>query len=61
MAVGGEGVAVQENRPLPGVEGRVRAAEVSYKNGNARIQYDPTQTNLDQIKSAISATGYKAK
>jgi mercuric ion transport protein len=39
----------------------VRAAEVSYKNGNARIQYDPIQTNLDQIKSAISATGYKAK
>lgn len=39
----------------------VRAAEVSYKNGNAHIQYDPTQTNLDQIKGAIKATGYKAK
>lgn len=39
----------------------VRAAEVSYKNGNARIQYDPTQTNLDKLKNAISATGYKAR
>lgn len=42
---------------IPGV----RSAEVSYKNGNARIQYDPTQTSLDKIKSAISSTGYKAK
>jgi mercuric ion transport protein len=39
----------------------VRAAEVSYKNGNACIQYDPTQTNLDKLKNAISATGYKAR
>lgn len=39
----------------------VRSAEVSFKNENARIQYDPTQTNLDQIKSAINSTGYKAK
>lgn len=39
----------------------VRSAEVSFKNGNARIQYDPTQTNLDKIKSAINSTGYKAK
>ncbi|MBS1806622.1 MAG: cation transporter [Acidobacteria bacterium] len=39
----------------------VRTAEVSYKNGNARILYDPAQTNLDQIKSAITSTGYKAK
>jgi mercuric ion transport protein len=38
-----------------------RVAEVSYKNGNARIQFDPTQTNLNQIKSAITSTGYKAK
>ena len=39
----------------------VRFAAVSFKNGNARIQYDPTQTNLDKIKSAINSTGYKAK
>ena len=39
----------------------VRSAEVSFKNGNARIQYDPTQANLDKIKSAINSTGYKAK
>lgn len=39
----------------------VRSAEVSFKNGNARIQYDPTQANLDKIKSAINSTGYRAK
>lgn len=39
----------------------VRSAEVSYKKGNARIQYDLAQTNLDKIKSAINSTGYKAK
>jgi copper chaperone CopZ len=39
----------------------IHSAEVSYKNGNARIQYDSLQTNLDKIKSAITATGYKAK
>lgn len=39
----------------------VRSAEVSYKQGTARVQYDPTQTNLDKIKSAINSTGYKAK
>ena len=39
----------------------IHAAEVSHKNGNARIQYDPAQTNLNKIKDAINSTGYKAK
>jgi copper chaperone CopZ len=39
----------------------VRSAEVSFKQGTARIQYDPAQTNLDKIKSAVNSTGYKAK
>jgi copper chaperone CopZ len=39
----------------------VRSAVVSFKNGNARVEYDPAQTNLDKIKSAINSTGYKAK
>ena len=39
----------------------VRSAEVSFKQGTARIQYDPAQTNPDKIKSAVNSTGYKAK
>jgi len=39
----------------------VRNADVSYKRGNARVEYDPKQTNQDQIKRAINSTGYKAK
>ena len=39
----------------------VRAADVSYKRGNARIEFDPKRTNIDQIKRAIDSTGYKAK
>lgn len=39
----------------------VHSAEVSFKQGTARVQYDPAQTNLDKLKSAINSTGYKAK
>ncbi len=39
----------------------VHSALVSFKNGNAGIQYDLAQTNLDKIKGAINSTGYKAK
>jgi copper chaperone CopZ len=38
----------------------VRAIEVSYKRGDARIEYDPKQINAEQIRRAIDATGYKA-
>ncbi len=39
----------------------VRAADVGYKQGNARIEFDPKRTNIDQIRRAIDSTGYKAK
>jgi len=39
----------------------VRNADVSYKRGDARIEFDPKQTNVEQIKRAINSTGYKAK
>jgi copper chaperone CopZ len=39
----------------------VRMADVSYKRGEARIEFDPKRTNLDQIRRAIDSTGYKAK
>ncbi len=44
-------------RQTPGV----RAADVSYKRGDARIEYDPKQTNVGQIRLAIDSTGYKTK
>lgn len=39
----------------------VRAADVSYKRGDARVEYDPKMTSVEQIKHAINSTGYKAK
>ncbi|MCA1593366.1 MAG: cation transporter [Acidobacteria bacterium] len=39
----------------------VRAADVSYQRGVARVSYDPRQTDINQIKRAISSTGYKAR
>ncbi len=39
----------------------VRSADVSYKRSDARVEFDPKRTNIDQIKRAIDSTGYKAK
>ncbi len=39
----------------------VRSADVSYERGNAQIDFDPQQTDMNQIKRAIDSTGYKAK
>ena len=39
----------------------VRSADVSYKRGDARVEFDPKQTNVEQLKRAIDSTGYKAK
>lgn len=39
----------------------VVSADVSYQRGDARVEYDPTKANIDQIKRAINSTGYKAK
>ncbi len=39
----------------------VRSSDVSYKRGDARVEFDPKQTSVEQIKRAISSTGYKAK
>ncbi|MCA1603332.1 MAG: cation transporter [Acidobacteria bacterium] len=39
----------------------VRSGDVSYKRGDARVEFDPKRTNIDQIKRAIDSTGYKAK
>ena len=42
---------------IPGV----RAADVSYRRGDADIKYDPKQTDIGRIKRAIDSTGYRAK
>lgn len=39
----------------------VRNVDVSYKRGDARVEFDPKQTNVEQIKRAINSTGYKAR
>jgi Cu+-exporting ATPase len=38
----------------------VKSAEVSYEKGEAVVVYDPGATNLEAIRAAIDATGYKA-
>lgn len=39
----------------------VHTADVSYKRGDARVEYDPKKTSVQQIKRAIDSTGYKSK
>ncbi len=39
----------------------VRRAEVSYKNGEAVVEYDPKLTAPDKLRAAIDETGYKVK
>jgi copper chaperone CopZ len=39
----------------------VRSADVSYERGEARVEYDAKQTDVDRIKRAIDSTGYKTK
>lgn len=39
----------------------VRRAEVSYKSGEAVVDYDPTLTAPDRLRAAIDETGYKVK
>jgi copper chaperone CopZ len=39
----------------------VRNVDVSYKRGDARVEFDPKRTSVEQIKRAINSTGYKAK
>ena len=39
----------------------VLRAEVSYKNGEAIVDYDPKLTAPDKLRAAIDETGYKVK
>jgi len=39
----------------------VHSADVSYKRGDVRVEYDTRQTDVNQIRRAIDSTGYKAK
>lgn len=39
----------------------VRSADVSYKRGDVRVEYDKHQTDVNQIRRAIDSTGYKTK
>lgn len=39
----------------------VRSADVSYERKNAKVVYDAKETDITEIKQAISSTGYNAK
>lgn len=48
------------NAALANTQG-VRSSDVSFERGNVRVQYDPRQTDLNQIRRAIDSTGFKTK
>jgi copper chaperone CopZ len=39
----------------------VREAAVSYQRGDARVTFDPQQTDAQRIRGAIDSTGYRAR
>jgi copper chaperone CopZ len=39
----------------------VRSADVSYKRGDVRVEFDRKRTNTDQIRHTINSIGYKAR
>lgn len=45
---------------LLAVEAGVKASAVSFKEGRARVLYDPAQTDQSQLIAAIEKGGYKA-
>lgn len=53
-----EGCA-QTIKTLVSAEPGVRAATVSFKEGEARVLYDPQATNEDRVIGAIEKPGYR--
>ncbi len=53
------GGCAQVLRALLGTERGVAEADVSYKNGEARIVYDPRLTGADLLVQTIESIGYK--
>ena len=51
------GCEVHVNHEVNKLIGIVRTT-VSYENGNAIVEFDQTQTDIDEIGKAISKTGY---
>lgn len=49
----------QNIRALVGAEAGVRAADVSYQEGQGRILYDPQTISEDQLIATIQRAGYK--
>lgn len=45
---------------LLAVEAGVKASTVSFKDGSARVLYDPAQTDENRLIAAIEKGGYKA-
>lgn len=39
----------------------VQETDVSYQRGDARVKFDPAQTDVNKIKRAINSTGYNTK
>ena len=48
-------------KALISAEPGVQAAEVSFKDGQARILYDPQTTREDQLVKAVEQGGYRVQ
>lgn len=46
-------------KKLVSAEPGVRAATVSFKDGEARVLYDPQATNEDRLIQAVQKPGYR--
>ena len=46
-------------KALLDIEGGVKASTVSFKEGSARVLYDPAQTDVGRLIAAIEKGGYE--
>ncbi len=52
------GCAANISNALHALDG-VIAAEVSYSEGSAEIEFDPSKVSAEQLKSTVIAAGYQ--
>ena len=54
-----QGCVKSVTRMLSGVAG-VSSVDVSLEQGSARVTYDPSKSNVAEMKRAVERAGYKA-
>lgn len=54
-----QGCVHSVTKVLQGVSG-VAGVEVSLKNGEAKVSYEPREVSVERLKAAVDAAGYEA-